>query len=90
MLWSSPKSDKVTVKMPEFEDSDGNELVQSLNSEYGGLDVPIVITPGAKKSVTKTSEQPCWSTRENNIVNRFDYNDYMTYHSAFTMKVAIV
>ena len=55
--------------MPEFEDSHGNESTHSLDSDYGGLDVPIMRTP----------RPPRRSTRENNIVNRFGYNDYMTY-----------
>ena len=41
----SPKLDKGKAKMPEYEDSDGNESAHSLDSEFGGLDVPIMRTP---------------------------------------------
>ena len=37
--------DKGKAKMPEYEDSDGNESAHSLDSEFGGLDVPIMRTP---------------------------------------------
>ena len=47
-------------------------------------------TPGAKKVFTKTSEQPCHSTREKNVVSQSGYNDYMAYHYAFMMKVATI
>ena len=76
--------------MPEFKDSDGNESAHSHDNEYGGLHVPIIRTVVAKKAITKTSEQLCCSTREKNVVSRFVYNDYVAYHYAFMMKVAIV
>ena len=47
----------------------------SLVSEYGGLDVPIMRTPGAKKAFTTASEQLRRSTREKNVVSRIGYND---------------
>ena len=76
----NPKIDKGKAKMPEYEDSDGNDSTHSLDSEYGGLDVPIMRTPGA----------PHHSTREKNVVSRFGYNAYMAYHYAFMMNVATV
>ena len=51
-----------------------------LESEYSGLDVPIMRTPGA----------PCRSTREKNVVAWFSYNDYIAYHYAFMMKVVTI
>ena len=80
MSQPSPKQDTGKAKMLEYEDSDGNESTHSLDSEYGGLDVPIIRTP----------EAPCGSTWEKNVVSRFNYNDYMAYHYAFMMKVATV
>ena len=73
--------------MPEFEDSHGNESTHSLDSDYGGLDVPIMRTPGAKKALTTAGENLLRSTREKNVGSQFGYNDYMTYHYAFMMKV---
>ena len=35
-------------------------------------------------------ENLCRSTQEKNVISRFGYNDYMAYHYAFMMKVAIV
>ena len=66
--------------MPKYEDEDGNDSTHSLESEYGGLDVPIMRTPGA----------PCRSTREKNVVAWFSYNDYIAYHYAFMMKVVTI
>ena len=66
--------------MPQYEDSDGNESTHSLDSERGGVDVLIMRTPGA----------PHRSTREENVISRFGYNDYMAYYYAFMMKVATV
>ena len=71
--------------MPEFEYS---ESTHSLDREFGGLDVPIMRTLGAKKVFTKTSEQLRRSTRDKNVVRQFGHNDYMAYHYAFIMKVA--
>ena len=78
--------------MPKFEDdhSDGNESAHSLDSEYGGMEVPIMRTPGAKKVLTTTSEKLYRCTREKYVVNRFGYNVYLAYHYAFMMKMAIV
>ena len=72
--------DKGKAKMPEYEGSDGNESPQSLDSEHGGLDFPIMRTP-------RPSHR---STKEKNIVSQIGYNDYMAYHYAFMMKVVIV
>ena len=78
--------------MLEFEDgqSDRDELTHSLDSEYGGLEIPTLRTPTTKKVLTTSSEKVHRSTREKNVVNRFGYNDYMAYHYAFMMKVATV
>ena len=63
--------------MPEYKNSDGIKSKHSPNSEYGGLDVPIIRILGAKKAHTNTGEPPRRSTREKTIVIRFGYNDYM-------------
>ena len=57
MWWLSLKPDKGRAKMPEFKDSDRKESTHSLDSEYGGLDVPIIRTPIAKKQFMKISAQ---------------------------------
>ena len=46
--------DKGKTKMPEYEDDhfDDNESIHSLDSEFGGFDVPIRV----KKDLTKMSE----------------------------------
>ena len=74
--------------MNEYEDdqSNDNESAHSLDSEFGGVYVPI----GVKKSLTSANEKLRRSTREKNPVSRFGYNDYMAYHYAFMMKVATV
>ena len=74
--------------MPEYEvvHFDDNESIHSLESEFGGFDVPIEV----KKALTSANEKLCRSTREKNLVSRFGYNDYMAYHYAFMMKVATV
>ena len=84
--------DKGKAKMSEYEDdpSDDNESTHSLDSEFGGFDVPIIRSTGVKKAVTSTNEKLCRFTREKNPVSRFSYNDYMAYHYAFMMKVATV
>ena len=76
--------------MPKYDDdhSDKNQSAHSLDSEYGGLDLPITKTPGAKKSLTTENEKLSRSNRENNPISRFGYNDYMANHFAFMMKVA--
>ena len=78
--------------MPEYEDDhfDDNESTHSLDIEFGGLNVPIIRRPGVKKAIATTNEKLRHSTGEKNPVSRFDYNDYMAYHYAFMMKVAIV
>ena len=84
----SLKMDKGKAKMSEYEDDhfNDNESTHSLDSEFGGFDVPI----GAKKPLISANENLHRSTREKNPVNRFSYNDYMAYHYALMMKVAIV
>ena len=74
--------------MPEYEDDhfDGNESTHSLDSEFGGFDVPI----GVKKALTSANKELCRSTHEKNLVSRFGYNNYMAYHYAFMMKVMTV
>ena len=84
----SPKMDKGKTKMPEYEDDhfDRNESTQSLDSQFGGFDIPV----GVKKVLTTANEKLYRSIREKNPVSRFGYNDYMAYHYAFMMKVATV
>ena len=71
----SPKMDKGKAKMQEYEDDhfDDNESTQSLDSEFGGFNVPI----GVKKALTSANEKLHLSTREKNPVSRFAYNNYM-------------
>ena len=64
-------------------------MLEFEDSEYGGQELPTMRTPGAKKTLTRANEKLCRSTREENIVSRFNYNDCMTYDYAFMMKVAI-
>ena len=80
--------DKGKEKMSKYKDDhfDDNESTHSLDSEFGGFDVPI----GVKKALTSANEKLCRSTREKNHVSRFGYNDYMAYHYAFKMKVVTV
>ena len=87
----SPKMDKGKAKMPKYEDDqfDGNKSTHSLDSEFGGLDVPLLRTPGVKKAIATTNEKLHRSTREKNPVSRFGYNDHMAYQYAFMMKVAV-
>ena len=80
--------DKGKAKMSEYEDDrfDVNESTHSLESELGSFDAPT----GVKKALISANEKLRRSTREKNPVSRFSYNDYMAYHYAFMMKVAIV
>ena len=84
----SPKMDKGKAKMAEYEDDrfDDDMSTRSLDSEFGGFDVPI----GAKKALISANEKLQRSTREKSPVSQFGYNDYMAYHYAFMMKVATV
>ena len=68
--------------MPEYEDDhfDGNESTHSLDSEFGGFDLPI----GVKKTLTLANEKLYHSTYNTG------YDNYMAYHYAFIMKVATV
>ena len=83
--------DKGNAKMSEYEDdhSDGNESTHSLDNEFGAFDVPLMRTLVVKKALTSANEKLRHSTREKKLVSRFGYNDYMAYHYAFMMKVAI-
>lgn len=48
-------------------------------------------TPGlVKKSLALINEKLHHSTREENVVARFGYNDYIAYHYAFVMKLATI
>ena len=80
--------DKGKANMSEYEDNhfNDNESTHSLDSEFGGFDVPI----GVKKSLASENEKLRRSTREKNLVSRFGHTDYMAYHYAFMMKVATV
>ena len=80
--------DKGKAKMSEYKDDrfDDDESTHSLDSEFGGFDVPI----RAKKALISANEKLCHYTREKNPVSQFGYNNYMEYYYAFMMKVAIV
>ena len=80
--------DKGKEKMPEYEDDhfDDDESTHSLDSEFGGFDVPI----GVKKALTSANEKLRLSTREKNPVSQFGYNAHIAYHYAFMMKVATI
>ena len=73
--------------MLEYEDPDDNELSHSLDSGFEHLDASIMQMNGAKKAIATANEKLRCSTRERNLVSRFGYDDYMTYHYAFMMKV---
>ena len=78
---------EMTLRIRSEDDHfDDNESTPSFDNEYGGFDVPI----GAKKALISANEKLRRSTREKNPVSRFGYNDYMAYHYAFMMKVAII
>mgnify|MGYP002776865724 CR=1 FL=1 len=61
-----------------------------LSMLFDGFGVPLMRSPGVKKALTSANEKLRRSTREKNPVSRFGFNDYMTYHYAFMMKVAVV
>ena len=65
----SLKMDKGKAKMSEYEDDhfDDNDLTHSLDSEFGGFNVPI----RAKKALISANEKLRCSTRETNPVSRF-------------------
>ena len=86
----SLKLDKGKAKMSEYEEPIDNTSTHSLDSEFEGLDIPIIQTDGAKKALESANEKLRRSTREKNPVNRFGYNDYMAYHYAYMMKVTSV
>ena len=76
-------------KMPEYEvdhpdDSDSDASARSLDSEFG---VPIMRTPVVKKGLTSANEELRRSSRANNPVTRYAYNEYMAHHYGFMMKV---
>ena len=66
--------DKGKAKMSEYKEDrfDDNDSTHSLESEFGGFDVPI----GSKKALISANEKLCRSTCEKNPVSRFSYNDY--------------
>ena len=78
--------------MPEFEvdHSDESDLDGSSHLVDWDFGVPVMRTPGVKKALGGTNEKLIRSTRENNVVIWFGYNDYMAYHYAFMVKVATV
>ena len=73
-----------------YEDAVDNESTHSLDSEVEGFDTPTIRRNGAKKAIIAANEKLRRSTREKNPISRFDYDDYMTYHYAFMMKVVTV
>ena len=75
---SSPKMAKAKAKMLEYEDDqfDDNRSTHSLDSDFGGFDLPIIRSPEVKKALTSANEKLRHSTREKNPVSRFGY-DYM-------------
>ena len=83
----SPILDKGKTKMYEYEDSNDNASTHSLDSEFEGLDISIILTAGAKNALEYAHEKLCLSSREKNPVSRFGYNEYMAYHYAYMMKV---
>ena len=86
----SPKMEKGKAKISEYKEdpSNGNKSTDSLDSEFGAFDVPLMRTHGVQKAIVTANEKLRRSTREKNPVSRFGYNDYMAYHYAFMMKVA--
>ena len=76
--------------MSEYEEPMDNALTHSLDSQFKGLDIPIIQTDGEKKALDSKNEKLRCSTREKNPVSCFRYNDYMAYHYAFMMKVTSV
>ena len=74
----SPKMNKGKGKMLEYEDDqfDDNRSTHSLDSDFGGFDLPIIRSPEVKKALTSANEKLRHSTREKNPVSRFGY-DYM-------------
>mgnify|MGYP002776103917 CR=1 FL=1 len=86
----SPRLDKGKAKMSEYEDPNNKALTHSLDNEFKGLDIPIIQTAGAKKSLESANEKLRRSSHEKNPVSCFGYNDYMAYHYAFMMKVTSV
>ena len=90
--WPCPKMDKGKAIMLEYEDDhfDDNESTHSLDSAFGGFDVPIMRTPSVKKLISMANEKLHCFTRQKNLVSRFGYNDNMAYNYAFMIKVATV
>ena len=85
----SPKMDKGKGKMSECEDNpyDDNESTHSLDNEFDAFNVPLMRSPVFQKALTLANEKLRRSSREKNPISRFSYNDYMTYHYVFMMKV---
>ena len=81
--------DKGKGKMLEYEvnhpnESDLDVSAHSLDNEFG---VPIMWTLGVKKALTLTTEKLRHLSREKNPITWFSYNEYMSHHYAFMMKV---
>ena len=89
--WPCPKMDKGKAIMLEYEDDhfDDNESTHSLDSAFGGFDVPIMRTPRIKKVVATAKEKLCRPTQEKNSVSRSSYKDYMVYHNAFVSNTSL-
>ena len=76
--------------MSEYEETNNNASTHSLDSESEGLDISIIQTAEAQRALEAANENPCRSSRQKNPVSRFGYNDYMSYHYAYMMKVTSV
>ena len=59
----------------------------NLDSEFEGSDIH---TDGPNKALESANERPCRSTREKNPVSPYGYDEYITYHYVFIMKIAPV
>ena len=53
----SPKLDKGKAKMSVYEEPIDNASIHSLDSEFEGLDIPIIQTDGAKKALESAKER---------------------------------
>ena len=57
--------------MSEYEDPNDNASMHFLDSEFEGLDIPIIQTDGAKKALESANEKLHRWSREKNPVSRF-------------------
>ena len=75
--------------MPEYKEdpSNGNKSTDSLDSEFGAFDVPLMRTHGVQKAISTANEKLRRSTREKNPVSWFNCNDYIAYYNAFMIKM---